>query len=98
MSPASTADAPASTAESRFLVPREVAERYGVALDKVLGWIRSGELRAVNVATRQGGQPRWRISPSDLALFEASRSSQPSSPRVARARRKKDNDVFEYYR
>jgi excisionase family DNA binding protein len=31
------------------LTVRQVAEKYGVSQQTVLGWIRSGQLRAINV-------------------------------------------------
>ena len=72
---------------SPYLTPPAVAERFAVDTHKVLGWIKRGELRAIDVATSTGGRPRYRISPSDLALFEASRSATPQ-PKVSRIRRK----------
>ncbi len=36
------------------LTPPEVAKAWGISPEKVLAWIRSGELRAVNVATKLG--------------------------------------------
>jgi len=36
---------------------------------KVLGWIRRGELRAVNGADQNGKRPRWRIPPEALDEF-----------------------------
>ena len=38
-----------------YFSPPEIAERFGVDAHKVLGWIRRGELRALNVATTTGG-------------------------------------------
>lgn len=77
-----------------YLTPPVVAERYGVDVKKIVGWIRRGELRAVNVATCTGGRPRYRISPADLAAFEVARSAGPQ-PRVVR--RKKDPSVIEFF-
>jgi hypothetical protein len=48
-----------------------------VSPDKVLRWIRTGELRAINVATHAHGRPRWRIDLADLAAFEMRRMAQP---------------------
>ena len=50
----------------RRLTPPQIAQRYGVSPDKVLRWIRTGELKArPNLATRLGGpaatQSRRRI-------------------------------------
>jgi transposase len=70
-----------------YLSPPQIAKRFGVDAHKVLSWIRRGELRAVNVADRTGGRPRFKISPADLAIFEAARSAGPQ-PKVARQRRK----------
>ena len=77
------------------LRPREIAQRLGVKMDSVLTWIHSAELRAVNVAARQGKKPRWRILESDLAAFLASRAVQPPAPPVRR--RRKDPLVTSYF-
>lgn len=77
------------------LTPPALAREYGVSVDKVLAWIRSGELRAVNVATRPAGRPRWRIDPDDVAAFEARRTMH-SHPRATR-RRKRPAAVTEYF-
>ena len=53
-----------------------VAKRYGVGLDKVLGWIRRGELEAVNISTSLAQQkPRWSISMEAIEKFERRRKS-----------------------
>ncbi len=76
--------------------PSELARRYGVSPDKVLAWIRAGELRAVNVATRCTGRPRYVILPEAISAFEAARSVAPP-PRVARKRRATDPKVIQYF-
>lgn len=58
-------------------VVRDIAERYAVDQSKVRTWIRSGELRAIDVSTNCGGRPRYRITPSGLAEFEAKRAVVP---------------------
>jgi len=58
-----------------FLTPPEVAKRLRVSPDKILAWIRRGELKAVNVSN--GGRPRFRISPNDLGAFLTSREVPP---------------------
>ena len=72
--------------QGRKLTPPEVARRYRVSPDKVLIWIRRGELRAVNVATTAGGRPRFLIDEADLAVFENRRTAGPQ-PKVSRRRR-----------
>ena len=80
---------------SRYLSPPQVAQRLAVDAHRVLGWIRKGELHAVNVG--DGGQrPRYRISPDALAAFEASRSAGPT-PKVSRIRRRREQHVEEFF-
>jgi hypothetical protein len=78
-----------------YLTPPEVAARYGVDANKVVAWIRSGQLRAINTATKAGGRPRYRISPAAVALFEAARTTVPQ-PKIA-CRRRRDPSVREFF-
>jgi excisionase family DNA binding protein len=39
------------TNRKKKLTPPEIARLWGVSADKVLTWIRSGELKAMNAAT-----------------------------------------------
>ena len=57
--------------------PSEIAQRFGVDHAKVLRWIDSGQLKAVNVATNPTGRPRWRVSDHSLAEFEQARANVP---------------------
>jgi hypothetical protein len=77
------------------LTPPQVAARYGISPDKVLGWIKAGELRAFNAATRAQGRPRWLIDVADLLAFEQARSAIPA-PRKAR-RRQAPAGVIEFF-
>lgn len=63
----------------RALAPQQVAERWGCCIEAVLARIRSGALRAVNVA--RGRKPRWRILPSALAKFEAEKAKPVAGSR-----------------
>jgi len=76
------------------LTVKEFARRYRVGEDKVRGWIRRGELRAVNTATALCGKPRWVIPFDALAEFENRRAggSPPKPPR--RKRRTVKIDYF----
>jgi hypothetical protein len=73
-----------------------------VDICKVEAWIRAGELRAFNVAARQAGRPRYRISPEALEEFELRRQIMPPAVaalrggRPARRRRvePREDDVF----
>jgi hypothetical protein len=67
-----------------FLTPPMVARLLGVAAEKVVGWIRSGELAAFDASTRQGGRPRYLISRDALADFQARRAVRPKPTRRRR--------------
>lgn len=81
-----------------YLSPADVAKRYGISVNKVLGWIRRGELHAVNLANRVGGRPRWKIAPEALADFERSRSATPSPVSGRRQRRPADAGILHFFR
>lgn len=68
-----------------YLTPPEIAKLLRVAPDKVLGWIRRAELRAVNVGN--GTRPRYRVSREALDAFLQAREVQPPPPRQVRRRR-----------
>lgn len=71
----------------RWLTPPAVAEALGVAPEKVVVWIRRGELRAINVAEPGSIRPRYRISQADLEAFERSRQVIPPPPTTPRRKR-----------
>ena len=71
-----------------FHTPNDIANRFGVKATKIIAWINSGELLAINAATRMGGKPRWKISPTSLANFEASRASKPTAIAIPARQRK----------
>jgi len=78
------------------LTIREVAERFAVGERTVTGWIRAGELRAINCGRRQGSKkPRWRITAEAIAAFELLRTPNPPPPRTKR--RKQQADLIEFY-
>ena len=79
-----------------YLSPQDIATSRGINVLKPLTWIKTGELRAVNMATKAGGLPRWRISPADLEAFDASRAAVPQAP-VSRRPRRKAGHVVEFF-
>jgi len=80
----------------RTLSVRNLCERYGVSEHTVLGWIRSGELKAVNVGRRLGAKkPRWRITEVALEAFEQLRT--PTAPAPRGRRKKRPAGVIEFY-
>jgi len=81
--------------ERTKLTPPQIARRYGISPDKVVRWIRSGELRGVNVAGKPNGRPRYVVDEVDLAVFEQRRTKQPIVP-VPR-RRKVNESVIPFF-
>jgi excisionase family DNA binding protein len=80
-----------------MLTVRDVMNRFGVTQGTVLGWIRSGELKAVNVGRSPGKKkPRWRISSDAIVAFEASRAAAQAPAPKQRPRRSQP-DVVEFY-
>ena len=72
----------------------DLTERYRVTEHTVLAWIKSGELKAINVGrSPKAKKPRWRISKGALEAFEELRSPIAPQPHTRR-RSKKKNDVI----
>jgi hypothetical protein len=58
-----------------YLTPGEIAKACRVGVNKVLSWIRSGELRALNLAANANGErPRWRVPAEEWEAFQARRA------------------------
>ncbi len=88
------------TTENEVITVKEYAQRLGIAGDKILAWIRAGELQALNVATRNTGRPRYRLMPEAIERFERARSTAVislPSPARRRKRRRTRADVPERY-
>lgn len=77
------------------LTVKDLCEWYGVGEHTVLGWIRRGELKAIDVSRRPGGKPRWRITQGALEAFEQLRTPSPPPPPTRRRRR--PANVTEFY-
>jgi excisionase family DNA binding protein len=76
------------------MTPRELAAVLRVSPDKVLGWIHSGELRALNTSSAHCRRPRYVILPHHLDEFERRRITGPPP---ARPRRQKRAQLIDYY-
>jgi hypothetical protein len=66
-----------------LLTPRQVAKQLRSSPDTVLGWIKSGQLAASNLATR--GRPRYVVTPEAMTDFLKRR--QPTSTPKPRRRK-----------
>jgi transposase len=84
------ADSPAAG-----LTVREVARRYRVGTDRVRGWIRRGEMIAINTADVECGKPRFLVLPEALAEFERRRQAAP--PLEPARRRRRPAAMIDYY-
>ena len=80
---------------SDCFTPPSLARRWGVSADKVLVWLKSGQLRGFNAATNPAGRPRWRIALADVLAFEQSRAAQPKP--TAPRRRKVNGSVIQFF-
>lgn len=60
--------------QDRYQTVQELAERLEVAEATVRQWIKSGQLRAIDIGKG------WRIADADLARFLTSRETAPRKP------------------
>jgi len=75
-------------AKEKF-TPPELAAKWGIDAQKVLAWIRSGELRAIDASTTPGGRRRFLIDVADIASFEERRTVQPPPTPAERRRQRR---------
>ena len=76
---------------------KDLSVRYSVTEETVRGWIRAGEIIAVNVGRKPTGKkPRWRITQEALDAFEITRTPTPPLPRAQR--RKGHGAIIEFYK
>ncbi len=71
------------------LKPGDVAKQLSVSPATVIGWIRSGQLKAANIA--KGPRPRYVIRPSDLDAFLKMRQPEPPAKRGRQAANRSDD-------
>jgi len=83
--------------ECKKLTPPQLARRFGVGPDKVLMWIRNGELPAINGATKPNGRPRYLIDIADVEAFEARRQVRPEKLIPASVRHRKPPGTLEFF-
>ena len=79
----------------RGLTVADVARRYRVSPDKVRGWIKRGELSAINTASSRCGKPRYVIMPESLERFELGR--QAATPPSPAPRRRRQPGMVDFY-
>ena len=80
------------------MTPPKLAELWGVSPDKIIGFIRSGELRAIDISSNRGSvRPRYLIDKKDIESFELARAVVPPAPRTKRRRLRRDPAIKEYF-
>ena len=80
------------------LTPPQYAEELGVGADKVISFIKSGELKAIDISSKRGSpRPRYLIDKADIEAFEAARAVVPPPAKARRRRRRRDAAVTEYF-
>lgn len=82
-----------NTTIEKCLTVDEYAERLRVSRDKILGWIRSGKLKALN--TSDATRPQYRITLESIEQFERGLESSTPLPAKQRRRTKPGKDRFD---
>jgi hypothetical protein len=85
-----------SDTRRKKITPPELARQWGIDPHKVIAWVRSGELRAIDVATHRGGRPRYLIDLADVAAFEEARLVAPPTRVLRRRRTVRPKEYIEY--
>ena len=70
-----------------FLTPPEIRRKLRIRQSKVLGWIKNGDLPAIDVSEGRGRRPRYRVRKSDLDAFLAARAVVPAAKPERQQRR-----------
>ena len=80
-----------------YVSPPQLAKMWMCNVSKILGFIRSGELAAINLATCLGGRPRYRITTEAIRDFELRRTVVPPPTQVARRRKQRQPDIIQFF-
>ena len=75
---------PGPAADMTVYNPAQVAKLWGISHDKVLEFIKTGELRAFNVASKNSRRPQFKIPSAALREFEEQRSGREPARSVSR--------------
>lgn len=75
----------------------QLAREWGVSTNKILAFVKSGELRAVNLARTTAGRPRYAISLDAIAAFEAARQVVPTTSNPPRRTRRQAASVKTFF-
>jgi hypothetical protein len=67
---------PGTPPELTYVTPAELAAMWGVAHDKVLEFIKTGELEAFNVASKRSRRPQFKVTLAAVKAFQERRSGR----------------------
>ena len=81
---------------NEILTVTQAARLLKVNRGKILGWIASGRLRAMNVA-KGNGLSRYRVARADLELFLVGRSPQQGPAPTRRRRPRVPEPAVKYF-
>ena len=76
--------------------PPQLAEQFGVAAERIRGWILAGQLKAHNLSD-SASRPRWRIREQDWEAFLDTRANCIKSPAKPARKRRRQHDVTEFF-
>lgn len=91
--PAPGGDGDTAIAVARGQTPAEVARYLRVNGDRVRGWIKTGELKAINTAKHLCGRPRYIVLPEHLAEFVGRRQAATPAAKPAPRRRRPPDEI-----
>ena len=85
--------------ERQKLTPPQLARIWGVSTNKIIGFIRRGELRCVDLSSHGSSRPRYAIDLVDIEAFEKARQVVPEGGENAtrKLRRRTAKHVKEFF-
>ena len=85
------------TSAAQYVSPPKAADILDCSPEKIIGFIKRGELRAVDLSNHPGmGKPRYRIDKDDLDAFLKTREVVPRQQ--TRRRVAKSRHVIEFFK
>lgn len=86
-------------AADAWLSPPALARRARINVEKILHWIATGELTAIDLSTDRAQRPRWKIRPEDWEEFCQRRANgEAPKPKPGRGRQEQsERKITQYY-
>ena len=81
----------------RKLTVPQLSRQWGVSQNKILQFVKRGELRAMNLASHGSTRPRYAIDIDDIAAFERARQVVVDGGEVAAPRRRRRTENVKDY-